>query len=392
MNKHEDFAVWDTNALAEIRNMTDCVELHVIVPHSGIARIHEFEDAGISYHVFWHEWDIIAEKIKRKFNLRNENSFATSRKTITRLISKIKPDIVHVIGIENKFHSMAVLDIPKDIPVIAQLQTLVSDPRFKVSCGISEKEYDFNSEIEKRIMRRADFIGTQVPRFRKIILKDIKPAAEFVDTSLAVTEPVIEGTTAKEYDFVYFAADISKAADLAIEAFAEALKKKPSLTLDIVGGYSPELKAALDRRIAELGIGDNITFEGKLPSHDDVIRQIRKARFALLPLKIDIVSGTIREAMACGIPVVTTITPGTPGLNERRECVLLSEAGNHDAMAHNMLKLVENADFAEMLKKNCLLTAGERVSNKEIVEQYIQTYYACIESVRTSKIKDTQKQ
>lgn len=383
LSKQEDFAVWDSNALSEIQNMTDRIELHVIVPHSGIAHIHEFEVAGIFYHVFWHEWDIVSEKIKRKLNLRNERSFANSRNTITKLIAKIKPDIVHVIGIENMFHSMAVLDIPKDIPVIAQLQTLVSDPRFKASCGATEKEYAFNSETEKRIIRRADYIGTQVSRFREIILKDVKPDAVFVDTTLAVTEPVVEDTTAKEFDFVYFAADISKAADLAIEAFAEALKEIPSLTLDVVGGYSQELKATLDQRIAELGIGGSITFEGKLPTHDDVIRQIRKSRFALLPLKIDLVSGTIREAMASGIPVVTTITPGTPSLNEKRECVLLSEMGDHKAMAQNMLKLVDDVDYASKIKANSLKTAGERISNREIVEKYVETYYAYVDRLKS---------
>lgn len=387
-NRQEDFAVWDTNALAEIKNMTDRVELHVIVPHAGIARIHEFEEDGIFYHVFWHEWDIISEKIKRMFNLRNGKSFANSRKTITKLIAKIKPDIVHVIGIENKFHSMAALDIPKDIPVIAQLQTLVNDPRFKASCGATEKEYAFDSEMEKCIINRADYIGTQVPRYREIILKDIKPDAIFVDTMLAVTEPVMEDETEKVFDFVYFAADINKAADLAIEAFAEALKEKPSLTLDIVGGYSPELKAAFEQRIVELGVGGSITFEGKLPTHDDVIRQIRKARFALLPLKIDIVSGTIREAMACGLPVVTTITPGTPKLNENRECVLLSEVGDHMTMARNMLNLVNAKDLSDRLRANGLKTASERISNKEVVEKWIECYFDCInrrESKKDSK-------
>ncbi len=380
MNNHNDFAVWDTNALAEIKSMTDKVELHVIVPHSGIAHTHEFEDDGIFYHVFWHEWDIISEKIKRKFNLRNEKSFKNSRRTISKLIAKIQPDIVHVIGIENKFHSMAVLDIPKDIPVIAQLQTLVSEPRFKESCGATEKEYAYNSEIEKRILQRANYIGTQVSRFREIILRDIKPNAVFVNTSLAVNEPVIEDNVDKEFDFVYFAADISKAADLAIEAFGEAIKVDSTLTLDIVGGYTVDLKKDLDQRIKELGIGSNLTFEGKLPTHDDVIRQIRKSRFALLPLKIDLVSGTIREAMACGIPVVTTITPGTPELNKKRECVLLSEMGDHKAMAHNMIKLISDSEYAARLKSNCLMTAGERISNKAIVEKYVETYYECVYS------------
>ena len=41
------------------------------------------------------------------------------------------------------------------------------------------------------------------------------------------------------------------------------------------------------------GIKDAVTFEGMLPTHDDVIAQIRKSRFALLPLRIDLTSGTI---------------------------------------------------------------------------------------------------
>jgi glycosyltransferase involved in cell wall biosynthesis len=119
-------------------------------------------------------------------------------------------------------------------------------------------------------------------------------------------------------------------------------------------------------------------FEGKLPTHDDVICQIRKSRFALLPLKIDLVSGTIREAMANGLPVVTTVTPATPNLNKKRECVLLSEMGDHKAMADNMLRLIEDPEYANIIRDNCLQTANERITNKEIVDNYIRAYFNCI--------------
>lgn len=379
MNNHVDFAVWNSNALREFEQMDTDIELHVVAPHSGVGHLQEFESKGVYYHIFWSEWDIITEKIKRKFNLRDKNSFHHHRKTIQKLIEKIQPDVVHCIGIENKFHSMAVLDIPKKIPVIAQLQTLVSDERFKASTDATEKEYTYDSEMEKKIMSRSDFIGTQVKHFREIIQRDIKPDVVFVDTSLAVTETVSEVVAAKEYDFVYFAADISKAVDLAIEAFANAKKEAPQITLDIVGGFSQGLKEKLDDRIKELKIGNCITFEGKLPTHEDVINHIQKARFALLPLKIDIVSGTIREAMACGLPVVTTITPGTPKLNEKVESVLLSQMGDHHAMAENMLRLVNEPEYAEMLRKNGLQLASERVSNKEIVEKYCETYHKILD-------------
>ena len=375
MDKKVDFAVWDSNALREFEKIDTDIELHVVAPHSGVGHLQEFESKGVFYHIFWSEWDIVTEKLKCRFNLRDENSFRHHRRTIQKLIKKIQPDLVHCIGIENKFHSMAVLDIPKEIPVIAQLQTLVSDERFKASTDASETQYAYNSEMEKKIMLRSDFIGTEVKRFREIIQHDIKPEAVFSDTSLALAEAVSEADTVKEYDFVYFAADIKKAADLAIEAFAEARKQAPWLTLDIIGGYSSDLKEKLDSRINELGIADGITFEGKLPTHEDVISQIRKSRFALLPLKIDIVSGTIRESLANGLPVVTTITPGTPQLNEKMETVLISEMGDHAAMAANMLRLVNEPKYADMLRNNGFTIANEITSNREIVEKYCEAYH-----------------
>ena len=381
MDCQMDFAVWVSNALREFEIMDTDIELHVVAPHSGVAHLQEFESKGVFFHIFWNEWDIVMEKIKRRFNLRDEKAFRHHRRTIQRLIKQIQPDVVHCIGIENKFHSMAVLDIPKEIPVIAQLQTLVSDQRFKASTNATGKEYAYNSEMEKRVMLRSDYIGTAVQLFREIILHDIKPDAAFVDTSLALAEPVVDVETKKEFDFVYFAADISKAVDLAIDAFGEAKKKEPQLTLDIIGGYSPELKEQLDKRIHELGIGDSITFEGKLPTHDDVISQIRKSRFALLPLKIDLVSGTIRESQANGLPVVTTITPATPNLNKKRETVLLSELEDHAAMAKNMLRLVNEPEYAEMLGRNGLQLASERISNREIVEKYCETYHKIVKKL-----------
>ena len=130
------------------------------------------------------------------------------------------------------------------------------------------------------------------------------------------------------------------------------------------------------------GEGENVRFEGKLPTHDDVLRQIKLSRFAVLPMKIDLVTGTIREAMANGIPVVTTITPASPNLNVKRESVLLSEKGDFQAMADNMLRLLRDKDFADRIREIALITAEERESNQEIVSQWVIAYKACIDNFR----------
>ena len=374
MSNETDYAVWDSNAIAELEKCDD-VEVHVVAPHSGVARIHEFVEKGIHYHVFWSEWDIVTEKIKRRFDLRSLNSFRHHRKIILKIINQINPDVVHVIGVENKFYSMAVLDLPKTLPVIAQLQTLVSDERFKENCGESENEYLFDSEIEKTILRRADYVGTKVIRYREIISNSIKPDVKFLDTSLPLTEEVSQENTKKEYDFVYFAVDISKAADWAIEAFALTHQKHPGVTLDVVGGYTKDFKEFLDNRINELDISKQVTFEGKLPTHQDVIKQIRKSRFAVLPLKIDMISGTIREAMANGIPVVTTETPDTPKLNIKAQTVLIAKNGDFQSISDKMCELLENPQLAEAIRSNAFELSLDRESNKEIVAKWVSAYY-----------------
>lgn len=376
-NGHSDFAVWDTNAISEIEKKLDGIELHIVAPHGGISHLHEFDGNGIHYHIFWSEWDIIREKIRRLIGVQDKNAYRINRKIISNIIDKLKPDVVHVIGIENLFYSLGVLDIPPSIPVIAQLQTLVSDERFKENTSSSKKAYEFQSMMEKMVLLRSNYIGTTVSRFRQIILKDIKPDAVFVDTTLPVTEVVNFGNEVKQFDFVYFAANINKAVDLAIEAFALASKTFPNISLDIIGGYSSDFKEVIDKRIKELGIETKVFFEGHLATHDDVLRQIRHSRYALLPLKIDIVSGTIREAMANGLPVVTTITPGTPMLNNERECVLLSPVGDHQAMANNMMRLLQDTEFAQKLRENAGIVAGNRISNEKIVEKWKESYFEC---------------
>ena len=98
---------------------------------------------------------------------------------------------------------------------------------------------------------------------------------------------------------MYFSLNISKAVDLAVEAFAIAKRSHPEINLLVVGDYDDDFKPKLDARIAELGIAESVIITGKLQTHDDVIREVKNSRFALVPLKIDFVSGTIREAIAC---------------------------------------------------------------------------------------------
>ena len=376
----KDYSKWNTNAIYEFKKFND-VELHVISPHIGISdKVQEFTKDGIYYHFFRSEDDNLVFRIKRRlFKGKYETpEYKTNTKIILSIVNRIKPDLIHLIGAENPYYSISALSMPKDTPLVVALQTLMIDPDFFKNYPISKKNYEYKSGIERKILERTEYISCRSKKFIEILKKEISPNTTILDLPLVVGETINMHAAIKEYSFVYFAANISKAADYAIEAFAIVNKKHPETTMRVVGGYALEFKKQLDDRLTELKIADKVTFSGSLPTHDDVINEIRKAKFAVLPLKIDLISGTVREAMANGLPTVTTITPATPLLNEKRESVMLSDKGNFEAMANNMCCLYENDEIAKKMQANAYETVKEKYDNETIAQLWRDAYHAVL--------------
>lgn len=372
--KYYDFASWNTKGIQEFEKFED-IELHIIAPHYGIKGLQEFEMNNIHYHFFHTEDDNILSLFTKFILHKVKKSYSSNTKRILSLIEQIKPDLVHLIGIENPYYAESALSMTKEIPLIATLQTLMIDLNFQKNYPISKESYDYRAGLEETIIKRANYVASKVEHFRSIIRDQIGQEIKFLDISLAVGEKVNLSISKKLYDFVYFAADISKAIDYALEAFAIAKKKYKDITLHVIGGYDETLMNDIKQQMKRLGLEDGVDFTGKLPTYDDVISEVRKCRFALLPLKIDLISGTIREAMANGLPVVTTITPATPKLNVSCECVLLSEKGNFEAMASNMCRLLKNPEFAERMRQNSSIYLQERYDNKSTMNEWRKAYY-----------------
>jgi len=379
-----DFAVWISNAVSEFEKFDD-IELTVIFPHAAIqGKLQEFSICGVNYKCFRSEDDILIPYLFDGL-FRKKRSFKRNRLLVKELIEQIAPDIVHVIGAENPYYSITALDVPRIIPLVVSLQTLLSDSKFLSNYPISSRKYNYRSDLEVKIIRKSNYIANPNQEYNNIIRQAIKPDAVFLNMPLALGQNIFSTKVQKEFDFVYFAANISKACDYAIEAFALVCKQYPKLVLNISGNYTQEYKSMIDCRIQELGIADNVIFTGPKSTHEEVLLQIKKSRFALIPLKIDLISGTIREAMACGLPVVTTITPATPLLNKNRLSVLLSEKGDFSAMANNMLQLIENEEYATQISDNAIMTLQELFSNESIMRNWHIAYFEIIENFKNNK-------
>lgn len=372
-----DLSQWITNGIQEFKKI-DNIELHVISSHPYLLKkIQAFKEDNVYFHFFKSENDNFLTSLRRKFlPTKLKTNYKKNSHLIHKIIENINPDIIHLIGAELPYISSSVLSLNSKRPLLVTLQTLMSDPKFYENYPIDKESYDFRCAIEKKVIRRADYIGTSVLKFAKEIKQSIKNDAIFIPCRLAVAEPFHIEISEKQYDFVYFSKEIEKAADWAIEAFAIANKSNPQMTLLIVGGYSRVFKEQLDYKILEYGLTDKITFTGSLPTHEDVIKKIKKAKYALIPLKIDLISGTIREAMACGLPVITTRTPSTPDLNAKRECILIAEPADFQDIANKMLLLYNKPDYTNRLVKNSFITLNERYNNTLAMQGWVDAYKA----------------
>lgn len=380
VNKHNDVAVWNTNGIHEFEDFSD-IELHVVCMERYIKPKRQvFESNHITYHFLRDQNSNSLRFLFHQLFTKYTSRFYKNRRIIKKELEFIRPDIVHVIGAENPYYSLALLDVPTQIPTIVQLQALLDRIKDVTRVDEEKKSFAYKGALERELFLKADYLGTAFQDFKDYIIKEVNPSAKFLNTSLASVRTIDLSECKKEFDFVYFALSITKAGEEAIKTFAIIHKRHPELTLDIVGGYESDFKAKLDTIIEENNMQDVITFEGRLPSYDDVINQIRKARFALLPLKMDILSSTLIESMANGLPVVTTVTDGTPGLNKRRLSILISPQDDFEAMADNVDLLLNDDAFANSLRENAALTLREDSNNTDIMNKWRMAYHDIMKS------------
>jgi len=139
--------------------------------------------------------------------------------------------------------------------------------------------------------------------------------------------------------------------DIALRAFARVHARYPDATLAIAGS-GPE-EAALKQLANEFGLGDAVTFTGRLdPAAMASLYQ--NVDIALNPSLVDNMPNSVLEALACGLPVVSTNVGGVPYIVRDRETALLVPPRSPEAMAAAMAELMENEELGRSITTNGL--------------------------------------
>lgn len=148
---------------------------------------------------------------------------------------------------------------------------------------------------------------------------------------------------------------------LLLEAVGKLAAQQVAVEIEIIGdGPSAD---AIRRQAGELGIEKRVTFAGELLP-GDVSRRLAEADIFCMASFAEGLPISIMEAMAVGIPVVTTSIGGIPELAINEVTGLTVPPGNSDALAAAIKRLIADEPLRDRLV-GAARAAVERMHSRE---------------------------
>jgi len=175
-----------------------------------------------------------------------------------------------------------------------------------------------------------------------------------------------------------------KAPDRVLEALRlwEQSKRSPfSFRLTIVG--DGPLRRRLEALVHDYGWQDRVRFLGHVPHHDPrLAHEYRQADIFTLPSSSwhgekEGIPGTIVEAMACGLPVVSTYHAGIPELVSNEQNGLLVKEQDLEGLSQAVGRLIEDRALRERLGCAAAQTATSRC-RLSVRTRQLERVYGCL--------------
>ncbi len=152
-----------------------------------------------------------------------------------------------------------------------------------------------------------------------------------------------------------------------IRMFALVNEQIPSKL--IFAGDGPE-RNNLERLVRELDLCGRVIFVGKV---SDTSHVLEISDLFILPSETESFGLAALEAMAVGVPVISSNTGGIPEVNIHGETGYLSNVGDVDEMAKNAIYLLQNETLFQEFRQNSLKRA-KVFSLKNVLPLYEDIY------------------
>ena len=160
----------------------------------------------------------------------------------------------------------------------------------------------------------------------------------------------------------------------AIKVFKIAQQEIPSKLLLV--GDGPD-RSECERLVRELQLTDNVKFLGK---QDGLVEILSSSDIFIIPSQSESFGLAALEAMACGLPVISSSVGGLPELVKHNECGFIAEIGDVDRMAKYTMDLLGNEKKYEKFSKSARDRAINKFDKSIVVPMYEEHYNKILNS------------
>lgn len=157
-----------------------------------------------------------------------------------------------------------------------------------------------------------------------------------------------------------------------LQALARLRELRSDWSIDVVGDGTG--RAQYEVSTAELGLREHVAFRGSRPK--SVIAELmRGADLLVLPSRVETFGAVAAEAMACGLPVVTTTVGGIPELVDGRSGRLVP-ADDPLALSNALHEVLENLESFD--RRTMSAVAHDRFGADAVGAQLSRIYRAVL--------------
>jgi N-acetyl-alpha-D-glucosaminyl L-malate synthase BshA len=149
----------------------------------------------------------------------------------------------------------------------------------------------------------------------------------------------------------------------------ERVSKEIPVKLVLIGD-GPE-RSECERLTRELKLQDHVVFLGK---QDCLVELLSSADIFLMPSQSESFGLAALEAMACGVPVVSSSVGGLPELNIHNQTGFIAEIGDVEQMSKYVLRLLQNDKQYTLFSQNARDRAVKEFDTSLILPRYIAYY------------------
>ncbi|HEY2384647.1 MAG TPA: glycosyltransferase [Terriglobia bacterium] len=151
----------------------------------------------------------------------------------------------------------------------------------------------------------------------------------------------------------------------------------PAARFLIVGGSAdPAYKSSLEKLAGDLKLERKVKFTGE---RNDVRELLSEVTLAVLPSLSEGLSNSLLEAMAAGIPVVSTNVGGNPEVVQDDKTGFLVGAADPQALSDGIARIIESPDLGRQFGEAGYQRAAAHFSLRSTVQKTEDLYTALLE-------------